>query len=503
MKIVLGNIYCKLVIGGRDHLVDPKLLKTLRSYMSVNVPGAYFSDAYRDNNWDGKRYFITPNGRMATGFLPTLLKFIEEEYEDLDIEFVDERGEIPGFKDTFINKVGSITINEKYEHQKLAIQAFDNHVAFRDQTIYFPRGIADAATNSGKTTMMAGLYLNLEGDNNMLLTIHRVSIFNQLVDNLEEVFGRSKVGQINAKKYKIAPVTVAMINTLYSRIDTLKVQQDLARFNILAVDESHRAGSKTYTKVLLKCPAAVRVFFSGSALDADRDEIVGKMTMIGMSGPKKVNISKREMMDKGISTEAKVYMHLCNTILRRPPIGYDAWEKECIHYSIERVSLIWKLVRENYKDGLVIIAVNEIHHGEFLLERLMNFNFATEDGIVIMITHSQDKGQAEKIRACQSGDIDVLITTTVLKEGINLPLLKTVIYTPGGKSKIDVKQWMGRLERLLEGKTEAAFHDFMDVGQYVQSHSMARRKIYVDEELDLKEYYDIKSIKNMSSVVIN
>jgi len=482
--------------------VDPKLLKILRSYMSVSVPGAYFSDAYKDHNWDGRRYFITPKGRMATGFLPMLLKFIEEEYEDLDVELIDERGDIPVFKEIFINKVGPITINQKYEHQKRAIQAFNNYIAFRDSTVYFPRGIADAATNSGKTTMMTGLYLNLEGNNRMLLTIHRVSIFNQLVENLEEIFGGGKVGQINPKKYKIAPVTVAMINTLYSRIDTIKVQQDLANFNILAVDESHRAGSRTYTKVLMKCPAPIRVFFSGSALDAGKDKIVNKMTMIGMSGPKKVDISKREMMDKGISTEVKVYMHLCNTILNRPPIGYDAWEKECVHYSIERMSLIWKLVRENYKDGLVIIAVNEIHHGEFLLEGLMRLNYDSEEGIVIMITHSQDKDQAEKIRACQKGDIDVLITTTVLKEGINLPLLKTLIYTPGGKSKIDIKQWMGRLERLLEGKPEVEFHDFMDIGQYVQAHSITRRKIYIDEELELKEYYDLKAIKSMSSVVI-
>ncbi len=86
MKILIENSISKLVIGGPDHLVDPKLMKNIRDYLSVDVPGAYHVQAYKKHLWDGKRYFCTPMGKVPTGMLPVLLGFLEDEYTNLEVE---------------------------------------------------------------------------------------------------------------------------------------------------------------------------------------------------------------------------------------------------------------------------------------------------------------------------------------------------------------------------------------------------------------------------------
>jgi hypothetical protein len=251
LKIIFDNIQANIVVTGYDKLTDPTLLEDLREYMSVNVPGAYFSPQYRKKQWDGVRRFITPTGRMATGFLPVLAKHLDRAYPDLDIELVDNRGEIPTFKSNLITKIGSNLAEGDYAHQKDAIASLDYWFSIRESQIAFPRGILNAATNAGKMAIIAGSYMNLEGDNRMLVTIHNKTLFDQLVQEFEEIFN-GDIGIINATTYKPNIITVAMIKTLYNRIQkSNNVKKDMRMFNVVAVDECHLAGSKTYQGVLI------------------------------------------------------------------------------------------------------------------------------------------------------------------------------------------------------------------------------------------------------------
>ena len=105
MKIIIQDVQSVLSIGGRDGLVDPDLMQHLRDYMSVEVPGAFFMQKRLKWHFDGKKYFLTPGGKMASGFLPVLLKYIEEEYPTLEVEIIDERENLPVFKKEFVNKI--------------------------------------------------------------------------------------------------------------------------------------------------------------------------------------------------------------------------------------------------------------------------------------------------------------------------------------------------------------------------------------------------------------
>jgi superfamily II DNA or RNA helicase len=493
MRIKIQNNHSNLVIGGRDHLVDPALLANIRNYMRIRVPGAWHSEQFQKHVWDGYKYFCTPKGRVPTGMLPTLLAMLEEDYPELEVVLEDERANQIGFKDEWDTEVGDYAMEGTYDYQLAIGKAFDNYLTFRDQRVYFPRGIVDAATNAGKSTIIGGLCNNVQEGANVLITIHRKAIFKQLVEFMGQAFG--DVGLINDKYYEVKPITVAMIQTLSRRAKTsMQVRHDIASFQAVVVDEAHRAGSKEYKGCLKYSDAFMRMFLSGTAFDSNDD--ISKLEMIALSGMKLKEVKKSELMGKGISTPVEVNMHLCNTVLYDMPMDYRTWVEDSVHYSIERVSIMKKLV--NASSGPMIIAVDKIEHGQFIFDKLREMG--TDK--TINFTHGEDPAQLDKIDQFKAGDFDVLISTGILSEGVNLPKVKGLIFAVGGKSAIQVKQWMGRIERKHSTKDKAVFHDFYDVGNYIKAHSEKRMTIYHQESLPVLTDFDLKFAKKLKSIVL-
>ena len=105
MRLIINNVQTNVQVGGKDFLIDPDLMTRFREYLSIKVPGSFFANKKLRFHWDGMKYFITPGGKMATGFLPVFLKYVEEVYPDLEVEIIDDRGELPIFKVEFVNKV--------------------------------------------------------------------------------------------------------------------------------------------------------------------------------------------------------------------------------------------------------------------------------------------------------------------------------------------------------------------------------------------------------------
>jgi superfamily II DNA or RNA helicase len=362
----------------------------------------------------------------------------------------------------------------------------------------------NAATNAGKTAAIAGIYLNLEGEQALLVLIHRKTVFTQLVKFFEEI--DPNIGQITANVYNIQRITIAMIKTVYNRLQkSINVKKDLSRFSVVAVDECHLSGSKTYSKVLQNIDAPVRIFVSGTPFDSDA--IIHKMIAIGLSGPEVIKITKRELMDKGVSLEVNVHVHLCNTLPFNKINTYDDYIRELINNSTERVLIMADIIKENIGKS-TLIAVEEIDHGNKILRGLKTC-FAYDSKVrgeydpTIAFVHGEDPDREQKIKDFSNGKIKILISTRILKEGVNIPIIGNLIYAVGGKAKVDIKQWMGRMERKHEDDKIVTMHDFYDIGKYVENHSIKRIRTYKNEDLTVIEHYkreDIRKIKKAKTL---
>ena len=474
MRILIGNAVSQLVVGGRDNLLPYDLMKELREYFSIPVKGAYFSDKYRRHVWDGRKYYLTEGGKLPTGFIPYLFKWLDGRPE-VEVELVDGRTNLMEFQNPPVLSVGSKTLRD---YQEDTLRSINRHITLRGESVYFPMGVFDIATNGGKTLIAYSLFKNIVGCR-LLITIHMKDVFNQLVRELTEE--GEDVGVINDRKVCIKPITVAMVGTLYNRMKgSVTFRKDMQQFNTLIVDEGHAAGAKQYAWVIKSLDSAgVRVVMSGTPLDqADETK---SLTVVGVGSTVVKEISKKFLMDMGVSQRAKVYIHLNNIKLNGDVKDYDYVYTQVVKYSAIRIQVIRDIIQRN-PDKYILMMVYEVDHAQFVYDSLSDM-----DGVSMV--HGTDPDRVMKLDMFRTGDIRVLIATEIVKIGLNLPLINILILLMGEKSKVDILQFSGRGERNDGEFTEFEIHDFFDVGRYVSQHSLERVRIYRKEEFSITFMY--------------
>jgi superfamily II DNA or RNA helicase len=488
MRIIIGNIQSQAIIGGKDNLLPFKLIKLLSEYLSVDVKGAHWArKANPGSKWSGIRYFINTDGFFATGFLPMVLKYMDElGVPHVDIE--DTRTVIPEFYEDFESFIGKIKNEETgviedwwlRDYQGALVHKVDNYIEFRGRSFYFPRGIIDAATNAGKNSIMAAITKNVVNGKALML-VHSTDIFKQAYKFFSQIF---YTGRIDAKHYEIGVFTIAMQKTLLARCTkSTNVRADLNKFNILFCDEAHNSGGADYSKLLTYVNAPVRVFVSGSPLDSSN--VINNMIIVGLSGPIIGKITKKELQDMGVSLKMIVHIMICNE--KRLVFDYGTAQDALIFYSKRRVEnmILWLSTR---RDKFTLVAFDIIAHGEFIYESFLK---APElDGLVIELVHGQDPLRAEKIAAFKRGDINILIGSTIMQEGLNIPIINCLIYAIAGMAKIPIKQFGGRIERNDGVNEYVETLDFYDVGKYVQTHARKRIQTYRAEGFEMVYHYE-------------
>jgi len=487
MRIIIGNIQSQAIIGGKDNLLPFSLSKLLREYLSVSVKGAFFARKNGRKSWDGERYFITTDGYFATGFLPSILKYMDE-LEVPTVILEDTRTYYPAFYEDFDSYIGKI-LNEDTgkiedwwlrDYQETLVRKVDHYLNFREYSIYFPRGIIDAATNAGKNSIMAGITKNVVNAKALML-IHSTDIFRQAYKFFSQIF---YTGRIDAKHYEIGTFTIAMQKTLLNlSTKSTNVRADLNKFNILFCDEAHNSGGADYSKLLTYINAPMRVFVSGSPMDSSNE--INSMIIVGLSGPTLGKITKKELQDRGVSLKMRVHIYISNE--KKFLSSYGMAEEQCIFFSKERVKAIidWLSTR---KDKYTLIAFDIIDHGTFIYDNLIASGVF--DDLVIELVHGKDKQRAEKIAAFARGEINILVSSTIMQEGLNIPIINCLVYTIAGKAKIPVKQFTGRIERDDKVNEYVETLDFYDVGKYVQAHSRKRIQTYIAEGFEMVYHYE-------------
>lgn len=472
MKIIINNIESQAVIGGVDYLLPFDLTKTLRDYLSMVVPGARFSEAAKKRKWDGKKYFITTTGKFATGFLPSILNYMDELGVKVTIE--DLRGEIPKMDLlNFDNSVGPWTLRE---NQEKAVKKVDNYIQWSGEPIYFPRGIIDAATNAGKNSIMTGITKNFK-DQMAIMIINRSSIYKQAVEFFSTLM---EVGEINDKKYFLNHFTIAMEQSLMNRaLESLNVRNDLGKFGLMFIDEAHYAGGKNYARLASMIPAPIRILVSGSPLDTDNE--LNNFVIIGTAGVPIAKITNKELIEKGYSLKPVVHF-LYNKCIDAG--NYIEQERENITVSDNRINQLKDFLTRSFLVGKqTLVAFNDIAHGTFMLEAFKTDERFKE--VIIDMVHGTDKNREQKIQDFKDGKIQLLFGSTIMQEGLNIPNIEILVYALAGKAKIAVKQFVGRVLRddgILKG---CLIIDFYDDGEYLDVHSRKRLKIYREEEFDI------------------
>lgn len=475
--IVLDNIRCKLT-G-----VSTQVANLLSKELSVKVPNYWFSSKFKTGQWDGsQKFFIRPANTFPTGLLPRVVEFLAENFE-LVPEIRDVR------KNVDLYQLHEIEPNYHISESKIArsyqVDTVNGLIRNKVLGVPFNRGVVNIATNGGKTSIAIAfikeLYPKLQENNSKFLFVtHSKEIAYQAKRSIEEDLG-IHVGIIGDGKWQPEYVTVAIVSTLYKRLKTPEFKELSEQTIGFVGDEVHHASSTSWYEVF-SCfsNALIRIGLTGTV---DKSNPVNELRLYSCTGSIINKISNEYLIENGFSAKPICILFTVTTPELESETYTDAYTLGIVE-SEERLDYITQICEKETKSGnTVLILVERVEHGQIIEEELKKINkrvFFTNGSL------SSERRQ-ELLDNLKNGTIDVLISTAILDEGVDVSNINAVIYARGMKSTRKLLQGLGRGLRKKEDGSKLRFYDFIDdTNSKLLTHSLNRYQVLKAEKFVIK-----------------
>lgn len=478
MRLILDNNQSQIECTAKE------LIQIRKNPMfTFKSPGAFFSEAYRKRRWDGLIKYVTERGHIPTGKVPQLIEYVKDKMGQ-DIEIVDIREDLDRPK-KLPKKLGTLTLREN-QLKTISDLAYNE---LPDGT-YFPRGIARAATNAGKTLICAGIHKTFKS--RTLFIINSKDLYQEAMMELPKYLDKDEYGWVSADHgIKWAPFMVIMVKTALNKID--EIIDEIVKAKVVLVDECDLSASDTYKKLLRHTyRAPVKIGLSGSALVDKRKAKLQKNEDVRANfGDIITEITNREQMDKGHSSEVVVNIWPGNTEVKIKGNFPEEYRLGIIE-SKERNRAVTKRTGVHIKKGRlpILIIVKNHAHIKMLYPKIKKL--AEKHGLKADWVHHKKKTRFDIAKLFKEGGIDILIGSYILKRGKNFPLMQALINASGGDSIENTLQILGRATRAHKSKKKTFLDDFYDEGVYLKRHANRRFRVYRDEKLKVTKRYTNK-----------
>lgn len=258
------------------------------------------------------------------------------------------------------------------------------------------------------------------------------------------------------------------------RLITIKL---LERFEFVILEEAHEASGESYYQILRHCKNAhYRLALTGTPFMKDSEE--SNMKLMACSGPIAIKVSEKMLIDRGIL--AKPYFKNVQLKTNPPKLhratGWQSAYRLGITSNDERNNAIVYEVSRAKAYGLTsMILVTHTSHGDLLRDLLK------ENGIRADFIRGENDQKERKLalKSLSSGEIDVLIGTTILDVGVDVPAVGMIVLAGGGKAEVSLRQRIGRgLRAKKVGPNVAFVVDFSDhFNSHTKNHATQRYEI--------------------------
>jgi superfamily II DNA or RNA helicase len=457
------------------------LAKKAYEEFKLKDPNAFFVRRYMQPGWDGYRRYITPNGSFKTGLLEKIYAYLSSQTK---VKIVDNR------PNPFQHNPNLQKLLKKISLRDYQYQAVESIVNNSVGNYYHPVGVIKAATNAGKTHIGVGLYYAL-GKRKTLFLLNSSDLHKQILKEIPEI-GVKEVGFCQGKNRDLEKnLTVAMVQSLKSQLEDSRVIKFLASIEVLIVDEADLANNKTYKTVIQKCiNAQARIGMSGSIYEGKLQK--HKFAHEGLReifGEVKYSITNKNLVDKGVSADVIIKIKPGNTQVKIKG-SYDEEYLKGITKSKERNLRIYKDTKQSLNKGkFPILLVAKYHKHIDILHKLLRRKLGESLVIEKVSSATPTKERNRIIKDFREGHIKVLVSSLIVKRGMNFPLVETVINVGGGDDPKNPLQILGRAMRKKEGVSRKTYIDYMDEGHYLKRHSKHRLNYYKEQNLRLKTFF--------------
>lgn len=474
MKIEVTNTVCKLSQKPSDDIVE-KIREQLRYKNDADNHFTRRKNRYSKYQIAEFKYLYHKGTRkFATGLLSIVEKVFKDNKVKYEIE--DKRPVYP-----ILNPL-PLLVKSLRDYQADAKKIVLEHKDCMTRM----------ATGGGKTLLMASIVGELNGYKTIIF-VRRQMLLVQTIKVFEEELG-IKVGQLGAGIIDIQPVTVAMIPTVARSLDpkwkfkktddddeddktklSLLQKQEIREYvdscESLIVDEAHCLGAET-AQLVSNAAVSARYRMGFSATDWRED---GKdLLLTAATGPRVVDIDASYLIERGYLVPPHIYFF--KTPATRIPLAmqgkYPDVYKEFIVENVDRNALILSKAIDAYnRFEHVLILVQQIEHGRILLEYL------EEEGVWAEYISGKSTmvARQEIITQFEHRSRSILIASSILNEGVDIPAISVLINAAGGKSATQYYQKIGRALRPHKDKERCIIVDFHDQNiKFLSKHSKRR-----------------------------
>ena len=447
IPVVLSNRWALFRCSGSAQAI-------LKPYFAYDIPGANFSEAYRNGSWDGRKNLMA-RGRVATGLF--LAKQAELEQAGFQFQITDIR-KAPEFQKAADPK--------DREYQIKAVEAM---IAASNTG-----GLVLCATGTGKTRLSASFFKRLIGS--AVFVCDELTLLEQSRLEIGSVLNE-EVGVVGHSEFHPKRITVATIQTLSKHRNKPIFRKWFTALNVVVIDEIHTALNRRNIDIVsLIQPQAV--FGLTATLQIQKPHV--QMPAMALAGPVIFEYSIQEGVEAGYLSSGTVCHLRFNDALQGIAPGYESWGVDKLtrrkkkiwikagspeadyRYHIclnkARNDCVEALVREGIKRGRrVVVLVERRIHLAVLARRFPD------------IPHQALSGQRESserfaaMKAMDAGELPLILASRVFGKGVNLQKVDLILDGSALPGRDGAIQRYGRGVR-KSGKKKLIYIDIADHG---------------------------------------
>lgn len=433
--------------------------KEISDVLSYSMPGAFHMPSFKAGKWDG-RVRLLQGGKFPTGCLSLVTSMLDGvgfEYEIDDrrpvLDYTPHMFKLPGIK----------------------LRAYQISTIAR--MLEAKNGYISVATGGGKTVIAGALIMGIQKPAAFL--VHNSVLFDQAIEEFSKFFGAENVGAWRGGRTELKPITVFMVQALKRAIGNRRTMPVLDQFRVMIVDECHHVASDGQKAQWYQVARRFKGAPFRFGMTATPQKRKWKILMHAALGPEIATVKVDKLQDEGYlaPTRCKFYR------IDEP----DLFEEK--YFKAYRLGIVENVVRNEYSvtcaleqagnRRVVLIIVQEVKHGRIIQNMLRARNKAYD--MVFLngdwTKSASRRAQLDKVlKKIKAREIDIVIATRGLfGEGVDIPVIDSIINLAGGKSDIAFRQVLGRGLRIEKDKDRLNYIDFVDEhNPHLLDHSQSR-----------------------------
>ena len=341
-----------------------------------------------------------------------------------------------------------------------------------DRLLAYDHGVLSAATAFGKTVVCS--YLISARKVNTLILLHNKDLIGQWVEELyhfldideEPPIYKTKIGREKRRESVIGIlhggkdtltgiIDVAMAGSLYGKGNYHEL---INSYGMVIMDECHHCGTNTSVQVMQKVNARYIYGVSATVKRGDNLEPIIQMLI----GPTRHSYTARERAEEqGIGHF--VYPRYTRVVDANESGDDINKAYALIGSSLVRNDMILGDVRDCVKEGRTpVILTKYKEQAKYLFDRLQE----AAEHVFLLYGDNSDRENAEMRRKMNGvpADQSLILVATGQKigEGFNFPRLDTLMLAAPVSFEGRLEQYLGRMNRDYERKTEVIVYDYID-----------------------------------------